>query len=166
MTQNVHPSRWQIRKEPGKHSQALILPLGPDTRPYKTTTKLMNKVYAEWDGQAKTMNAGDFATALRELHAHNIDLAAIPQVSKNGVDTVYAWLEEFELKVSQHHLQVKAVVKQEVKTLKAREDGGDKYDHVFLAALNGFAAHTGPLVDPKLLNERAKAVADAYLELQ
>lgn len=169
-----HPSRWPIRHlNDEKFCQVLVLPLGKDTRHIEISTKLFNIVYREWDGSAKTKNAGDFANALRELRNAEIDLTIIPQVNTNKVQLMYIWLDEFEAKMEQWRIQMKAKTQKEIvrSITPAAEPEPPKISHT---ADYGTMAHVvmaeyvkmaGPMGDPRQIAEKTKAVLDAYTEL-
>lgn len=157
----IHPSRWTIRHESNKKfCQVLDLPLGKDTRSIKISTKLFNKIYNEWDGQAKTQYAGDFATALRELANLKVDLRKIPQVNGPMVDLCYVWLEEYNAKVAQFGVQIKEDVKKEHRKQTTVTVEPEFHEKVLLAAITGFCAHGGLAVDPVLLYSQARHLAD------
>jgi hypothetical protein len=176
----THPSRWKIRrKNHEKHCQIILLPLGKDTRSFEVSTKFLSRVYKEWDGQAKTDYAGDFATALRELRAHKIELRGMPQISNKAVDAAYAWLSEYEMKLSQYRIDRQETVKEELVEMNAKYSGTSqpaaaepkqsrcaKYGTVMHIAIAEYIKLAGPMGCAKQIIEKAKAVADAYEEVE
>ena len=168
MNKGTHPSRWAIKHESSeKFCQVLLLPLGKDTRPFKSSTKFFNRVYREWDGRSQTYNAGDFATALRELRDADINLRDLPQISANMADTAYLWLDEFDIKVDQFRILNKEAVKaglmpKKEEPKRSRTTESSIMAHVVMVE---YIKMAGPMGDPKQIAEKTKAVLDAYEEL-
>ena len=171
MKQEQNPSRWEIRYQSDeKHCQVLVLPLGPGTRPFKISTKLFNRIHKEWDGNSKTHLTGDFARALRELRSAEIDLKSMKQVSVDGVDTCYAWLEEYEAKMAQFAIQMQNKVKQDFVELNKQNSekpaeppeppvSSELHDRLLVAAVRGFCQHAGPIADAEIISLQARKIA-------
>ena len=167
MSQKTHPSRWIIRHTSTQgHCQTLFLPLGKDKRPIIISTRLFNRVYKEYGGASKTHFTGDFAQALRELRSHHIDLGSLPQINANMATEAYDWLDLYEIEVNKFSLEAKKDVPQAPAPKRIKTEREGLRDQIATAAITGFAMHSGPLIDATIMAERAKAVADAYMEIR
>jgi hypothetical protein len=166
----THPSRWQIRHlNDEKFCQVLVLPLGKGTRSIEISTKLFNIVYREWDGSAKTKNAGDFATALRELRNAESDIENLPQVNPSTCRLMYMWLDEFEVKMDQWRIQQKldtdVALKRELEPVPPKISRTADYGTMAHVVMAEYVKMAGPMGDPKQIASKTLAVLDAYTEM-
>jgi hypothetical protein len=142
------------------------------------STKLFNIVYREWDGRSKTDNAGDFATALRELRNADVDLSSMPQVNGAKADLMYRWLDEFDVVMDQWRILMKSkspgslaevnpktpVLDQGLAPAPKRSRTAD-YGSLVHVVMAEYIKMAGPMGDPKQIAQKTKAVLDAYEEL-
>jgi len=171
-----HPASWRILKANPKpeasRSSEYLLPTPAEQDPYVISTFAANALLRHYHGKnlVKPTTAKGFAEACKGLIERVGDLSNLTNVSLDADTTVREWLVVYEKACREHGkgnmMDVKptdaTVMKDKIKVIVKKSL---VYESITVAAIKGFTQHHGLTVDPKLVAERAKAVADAYEEL-